>query len=507
MGWVRKRELKTMHESIRKPQRQHFLSIPVQSVIFLRYFAVPVVLLFFLGKDKDVIDFIIGGSILGVALLYAVITESFKWKNNTYLFTDKHIELVEGRFISKKRNVALGRIQSYQQKTSFFHKIVKQTSITMVTGSENIIFHMISEPELTRVIAILKATAAEKEAVEQVDTEAGVTEKVTQAVREHYLMSWKEIMLITFTSFYFLAIIPIGLTIYNQLEGLLDVDKYVKGAYDFISQSWIYVAALIILVLVISSGFGLLTTYLRLGKYRVRTDDTKIYISKGVLNTTNYTIPREKINGVIIQKSFSRRLFGIVKVKFVSLGEAFGELETETAVLFPFISMRRLRTLLPEILPEYPVEDVRTMERLPRKSLWHRLLIAVVIMLLFTSAGFYFFTEDVTRFWYVLLGIWIIAIGLTVLATRQSRYFSNAQFIQFQTGTLSASIFVTRRLKIDQLEMQQSWLQGKFGLANIGVTIREKPTHLASLPDLPEEVAAAYYDWYATGILEEKQER
>lgn len=481
-----------------KPRRQHPLLILYKIILSIKEFILPILFIFVFqfGSDSNFIKY--GSLAIIVYLIYQAIVSIFVWKNTKYLFTDKNIEIAEGKFVSKKRVFALDRIQSYNQHTSFIHKIFKLTSFTMVMGTDNVKLEMITQGELRRIRNLLDSIEPIQTS-ETTKTDSKLDAESNRSITEHYLISLKEIVLISFTSFYFLALIPILLTIYNRLEDAFeDVEKYAKSFYDIVSQSWIFIAGVILFVILVSIIIGLVVTYLRFGQYRVASDAKQIYISKGIISTTNYTIPREKIKGIIIQKSFTRRFFGIYKVKLVSLGDLLEEMELETDVLFPFILKRRMEILLPEIVPEFPVE--KTTERLPKQGIWANLLIPSYFFFIVTFVVLYFWP----KFWYIPLALLVIIVISRIIEVKQARYLSNEKFIQFQTGTFSLDEFVTKRSLIDELEINQSWVQRKLKLASLSVTLREKPIHVARMIHLPESVAAEYYNEYATEILKQQ---
>lgn len=479
-----------------EPKRQHPLNILFNIIKSIREIIVPIVIFIVLNlNDFSSITMLFGLAALIIYLIYRLIVNIFIWKNNTYLFTEDNIELVEGRFISNKRTVALHRIQSYQQQTTFFHKLFRLTSFTIVTGTDNIKLDMITKEELERITNILKNV----QPAEQEQLETNTDDHLTRTpVKKHYDITFNEIIIISLTSLYFLAIIPILLTIYSQLGNVIDVEKYATDFYNFATQSLIIAIVIVIFIFLISFGVGLITMFLRLGKYQVSSDSKQIYISRGILNTTNYTIPREKINGILIQKPFTKRLFRLVKVKFVSLGDIFEEVQTETDVLFPFIANKRLKKLLPEIVQDYPVK--RAVHRLPKKAIIASLINPFIFYAIVTSIVFYFWPT----FWYIPVIIFILTVIITITEVLQSHFISDETFIQFQTGALSPEIFVTRLLKIDEVNVTQTWIQRKLGLATISISTREKPHHVATMKNIQERIAFDYYNWYASGILHEK---
>src|SRR5699024_3279287 len=157
------------------------------------------------------------------------------------------------------------------------------------------------------------------------------TLKEDQKTTHHYSMSFKEILLISITSLYFLAFIPLAISGYVRLDELFEIDQYTDTVVNLLKASYILIALLILVEFFIS--------YLRYEKYKVTSNDERIFIKKGILSISHFSIPKNRINGIIIKKPFFRRLFGIVEVQIITLGDLFDNEETQTDVLFPFINL------------------------------------------------------------------------------------------------------------------------------------------------------------------------
>src|SRR5690606_36851908 len=147
------------------------------------------------------------------------------------------------------------------------------------------------------------------------------------------------------------------------------------------------------------------------GKYIVSSDHHNIYISKGILNTTNYTIPRNKINGLVIKKTFPRRLFHIVRVELVSLGDSLSEENVDTDTLFPFISEKRLKNLLNEVIPEYRIAE--NLHSLPKEAYFVNLIQPSYSLVIVTFFVFFFWPE----YWFIPLAFFLWLVFYRILKT------------------------------------------------------------------------------------------
>ena len=72
----------------------------------------------------------------------------------------------------------------------------------------------------------------------------------------------------------------------------------------------------------------------------------------------------------------------------------------------------------------------------------------------------------------------------------------NGGFIQFKTGSLQTTMFVSKRKKVIEVEVSRSRLQKQLGLSTINMVNRSKPVHHTMIKDVPELMADAYRTWY-----------
>src|SRR5699024_12226049 len=124
--------------------------------------------------------------------------------------------------------------------------------------------------------------------------------------------------------------IPLSILGYVRLDELFEINQYTDTFFNLLKASYILIALLILRAFFISFLICLVITYLRYGKYKVTSNDERIFIKKGILSISHFSIPKNRINGIIIKKPFFRRLFGIVEVQIITLGDLFDNEETQT---------------------------------------------------------------------------------------------------------------------------------------------------------------------------------
>src|SRR5699024_2342523 len=322
------------------------------------------------------------------------------------------------------------------------------TSLTIVTGTTgdnaSVKIGALTPEDAKELKFLLENEIENNEEINDInDTE------VSHQAKHHYSMSFKEILLISITSLYFLAFIPLAISGYFRLDDLFEIETYTDTFINLIKASYILIALLILSAFFISFLIGLVITYLRYGKYEVTSNEERIFIKKGILSTSHFSIPKNRVNGIIIKKPFFRRLFGIVEVQIITLGDLFDNEESQTDVLFPFINLTLASRLIEEILPNYEIK--KEMNQLPTKSMFLTLIKPSYLFIVVVAVTFYFYPE----FWFIPL-IYLLFIMLKrVVEHYNSKYLITNESLQIQSGSFSSELSILKKRNVDALSLNE----------------------------------------------------
>ncbi|MFD6207599.1 PH domain-containing protein [Peribacillus sp. NPDC060253] len=428
-----------------------------------------------------------------VYLVGKVISIILKWYTYNYQIKEGTIYITSGLISKSYRTVPLQKVQNVQQRTTLFHKIFSLTSLTFETGMTGdqgtVPFEVISRKEAERLereysskqeLFDIEADIPKEQIVENMES---FTEK-----KIHFTPTKQDILKASFTSLSFLALIPIVATIYNTLDDFINLEN-AEGFLATLLDTWWVMTIVITALICVAVAFGIVSTFVKYGKYEISSDHERIYIKKGVLDESAFSIQKEKVQAVEITQSLIKRMLGLAEVKLISAGST-GDEELETNTLYPFLSIERAYGMVEEILPAYKVE--RSMKSLSKQAFKIRMLRPSYFWILSTVAIYYF----KPAMWYVSLILLVLIYTLRILDYTNSRYLLNDEFIQFKSGSLGTSLFITKRSKVIQIEVERSKLQKLFGLASIETINRSKPVHHTKLQDVSVEYADEFYTWY-----------
>ncbi|MGE6257073.1 PH domain-containing protein [Heyndrickxia sporothermodurans] len=433
-----------------------------------------------------------------IGIVYIIL----RWFTHKYKLDDTSFHIYKGIFTKSKQTIPFSKVQNVNRRTSLFHRMFKVTSIRFETGMSGddaaIDFEVISRGEADSLEKYVKSPVRNEIESDEIVHEGGFSEDVQAERIIHFRPTTKDTLKASFTSFSFLLLIPIILSIYSKIDDIFHVEDEAKGVFSFIMNSWWVISTIVILLLIASIAFGVIRTFVKYGKYEISSDEESIYITKGVIDETAFSIAKNKVQAVEITQSVMKRILGLAEVKLISVGNTSSEEDKiETNSLYPFLPVGRAYEMLSEILPAYEITNEMT--RLPKVSFWVRLFRPSWIWIIATVALFYFKPDilGITQAWWMISVILLIWIGTgRILNFSNTRYTINQQFVQFKSGSLTTSLFVSKREKIIEVNVTRSFYQKWLGLATIETVNRAKPVHHVEMQDVPKELAATFYKWY-----------
>ncbi|MEW4329361.1 PH domain-containing protein [Rossellomorea marisflavi] len=469
-------------------QRFHPAFLAVELVSFAKGIFFVYFFLFILKAQSSSSWVVWGRYILIAWTVWAIVNIILKWISHGYEVTDRTIVIHEGIVVKTRRTAALDRIHNQTSNTTFVHKWFGLTSLKLETGTSGnhgeVEFPVITLKEKDRILSLIGLQQRENA---QVSGDVPLEEEAVRTV--HFQSNKKDLIRASFTSLSFLAIFPLLSAAYSNLAVFFNLEDGAEGAWDYLVLHWWMLIILFIIALLLSSIIGYGRMYLKYGKFTISDDHDKIYIEKGVANVTHFSIPKRKIQAVVVEQSILKRLVGLASVKLISAGSS--ELESEeTSSLYPFLPKHEAYRIIQEMLPHYEIKE--EMGRFPQNVLWAKLLRPYYVTIL-SIAGFIMFKPSLL---WISAILFLLSLILRVLDYTFTSYIRHGELIQIRSGAITTETFVTHKRRIQQATVTHSWLQRRFGIATLSFTNRADPTHVSELYGVSNQEAGEFYDWY-----------
>ncbi|MDW7615524.1 PH domain-containing protein [Peribacillus simplex] len=479
----------------------NFCKLVRNSIFFVIYFFVIKA-----GSDSTFITY--GRIVFFIAFGLTLISIILKWFTHKYELDDRSFHLYKGIFSKSERTIPFSKIQNVNRHTTLFHRIFKVTSVNFETGIAGedaaVRFEVISKKEadrmeshMTNIVHDDWVTLHAKDDIDIASFDVEVKKGISKRTN-HYKPTKKDILKASFTSLSFLVLIPFIISICFKINEIFHLENEAVAFFEKLMGSWWMVTIIIIVLIIASTTFGIVRTFLKYGNYQISSDHDRIYITKGLIDETAFSISKEKVQAIEIKQSIMKRLLGLAEVKLTSAGSLSSDENTlEINSLYPYLPVKRAYEMVSEILPFY--EITQNMTPLPVKSFWVRILWPSWLWIIATVFLFYFKPTvlEVEEVWWMLSAILLIIIVVSrLLDFFNTFYILNDHFIQFKTGSLTTSLFVSKRDKIIEVKVTRNIIQKMLGLASIGTINQAKPVHHAGVDHVSIELAESFYKWY-----------
>lgn len=471
-----------------KPGRLHPAAIIFNFIRILKEGIYAIVIGFITFRGLSFVYFIL----VLIALLILLIGISvLTWYRFTYRIEEDELRIEYGVFIRKKRYISKNRIQSIDLTAGIIHRIFKLVKVEIETagsgsGAEGSLKD-VTLAEGERVRAELKRLKKEPEQVETgMEAEA--------PTRPSFTVSFKRLFLAGSTSGSVGIILAFFFFGFSQLEQFIPKSYYEDTLQWVIGLSISLIIGLGILVLLFLWIFGIAGTIIKYGNFSIRKNDHELFITRGLLEKKQSTIPLNRIQAVGIQESIIRQPLGYVTVFAEVAGSVAQKGEDFSTVLYPMMKKTEVKDFLGEILPEYAV-PADGMKKLPDRAQKYYVIRALLPFLLPLAAVLYFFP----RFFWIPLIVMALFWVLGHLRYRAGacRIVGDCLIVRYRHINKITMIMYHKR--IQAFERMQHFIHKREHLATVELSIigvSGSGKHF-KLKELDQAHADLLADWYS----------
>lgn len=239
--------------------------------------------------------------------------------------------------------------------------------------------------------------------------------------------------------------------------------------------------------------YRMLRQFFKYFNYKIKRVDDKIYMSHGFFDKTEYTIPVDKINAVIIKQSLFARIFHKFRVDIVNVGMGDDKDEKESFLLL-YDTEENIFNKLADLLPEFDMEPNLRYTKQPKGALKYKLIytVAMTILWMIIPFGIGIFAPETGL--YVAVGIGVISL-LTIIGNIISMFTQGVsiedKYIKLVSGTLERSYTWIGYDKVEILKLQTNKLANNYGITKGCIYILAQLLHSTYIiPFMSNETAA-----------------
>ncbi|MEH7381172.1 PH domain-containing protein [Bacillus sp. JJ1533] len=469
-----------------EPRRMHpvagFLSFLKQ----LKELILPFIFIFFVGPGDDLgkYYFLGASAVIFLMLVYGVL----HWYRYTYRVENGELRIEYGVFIRKKRFIPIERIQTIDVSAGIIQRIFGLVKLQVETAGGG----MQAEAVLT---AIKEEEANQLRELLSRSKHVQAEEAETQHTKMTYQITPKELLVLASTSGGIGIVISGVLAFLSQFAEYLPFEKLYTTIEKYVNLSILfYIIVLVALFLLIAWFVGILIMTLRYANFTVVKRDEELFITRGLIEKKQTTIPLTRIQAIRIGENLIRQPFGYATVYIESAGGSIEKGEDFSTVLFPLIKKSAINDLLHHFVPDYQMRNVD--HYVPSKAKWRYMIRGMLPFVIFVPA--------IVMLSYVFsswgyLGLLLLPMGAIF---GYSRYKVAGWTIENDQLTLQFRFFskitvLHHKKRIQSMDKKQSFLQRKKELGSVRTFIKSAVTGKGfEVKDLEDSDCWTIWEWY-----------
>ncbi|THE10206.1 hypothetical protein E1I69_19705 [Bacillus timonensis] len=469
-----------------EPRRMHPVAGFLTFLKQLKELILPLIFLFFVGPGDEFEKYYLLGACVFIFLM--LVFGIFHWYRYTYRVENGELRIEYGVFIRKKRFIPIERIQTIDVSAGIIQRMFGLVKLQVETAGGGMqaeaVLTAIKEDEANQLREILSRSKTHQE-----------DEIETQHTRVTYQITSKELLVLASTSGGIGIVISGVLAFLSQFAEYLPFEKLYNTIEKYVSLSiLIYIIVLIALFLLIAWFVGILIMTLRYANFTVVKREDELFITRGLIEKKQTTIPLTRIQAIRIGENLIRQPFGYATVYIESAGGSLNKGEDFSTVLFPLVKKSAINDLLQHFVPDYQMQAVENF--VPPKAKWRYMFRGMLFFILFVPA---IVTLSYVFSAWGYLGLLLLPIGAILGYSRYKvagwSIVDDQLTLQFRF--LSKITVLHHKRRIQSMDKKQSFLQRKKELGSVRTFIKSAVTGKGfEVKDLNEPDCWAIWDWY-----------
>lgn len=423
-----------------------------------------------------------------VLLIIVLISSIASWYRFSYRIEADELRIEYGIFIRKKRYISKHRIQSIDLTSDVLHRMLRLVRVQIETASSG----TDAEGELKAVK--LEEGERLRAALKSVKDQPGEQEDLPTAVAPSEKITWKNLFIAGSTSGS-IGVILAGFAIaFGKLSQFIPDRVYSSTVDWMIGTGVVLIALLAAVVLILLWLLGIASTMIKYGNFTITQTKDELFITRGLLEKKQITIPLKRIQAIRITESIVRQPLGYVTVHAEVAGGSLDKGEELSAVLFPIMKASEVEEFLQKFVPDYAVQT-RPFTPLPKQAVKFYLLGASFLFLLLTAGITYFLPQ----FTWVAVILLLVSFGWGLLRYKDAGYHITGKCLAFRHRGIGRETIRVYKKRIQAFETRQHMVQQLQTLTTMEVSIigtGGSGKHF-KIKHMEEEQTNQLADWYS----------
>ena len=401
-----------------------------------------------------------------IILAFSPLSGFAKYISTYYTLEDGHIIVESGIFHRKRMEVPFQQITTVDLSQNIIYQLFKTYRIKIDNASQG--GDNSNSAEVTLALKSEKAFEFKRIIAQEMIAESFEPEhwKVIMASP----MDFIKLGLLQSKLIYFFSAAPFAVPVITGIAALVTGAKSSDEFLDMIfnlAPLGIVITGVIIFFYMIGLTVSVLSSLLTYYNFRISGDADTLRIQYGLLTKKKFTLPKSKVNGIVLKQNLLMRFFQCYRVEVLVIG--YGDESDDEVhrmpIIYPLASIEIIKSILGELALDYVIADNPC--RPDRRALRYFFFNAgfVISVLCFLISLF------VRDFVFVIpAGLLVIIAGVSVILQYFStRIFNGKNNITLSFGGYHRSIALIRTASIESITAESSLWKRRKGIVSITI--------------------------------------
>nr|GGG87651.1 UPF0699 transmembrane protein YdbT [Virgibacillus oceani] len=441
---------------------------------------------FFALRNEAFIYFILASAVLLIGLITFSI---LSWYRYTYRIEDEELRIEYGVLVRKKRYIPKNRIQSIDLTEGIIHRLFKLVSVKIETAGSGT-----GAEAALKAVKLTEGKQLREELKEIPEQKSMLFDEQTDNIRKPSAkIEFKQLFLAGTTSGSIGIILAILAFLFSEIEQFIP-DAFYDNTYQMIIKLSITVIILLaIAILVLIWLLGIAGTMIKYGNFTITRNNDELFITRGLLEKKQLTIPLKRIQAIGIDESILRQPLGYASIYAEVAGGSLEKGEDFSSVLFPIIKTSKIDAFLQKFLPEY-ISNRDDLVELPKRAKKFYLLRSMYPIILLIAGVVYFWPQ----FSWIPFILLIASMYLGFLRFKDGGFCIDDEQLTIRYRRLNRKTVVVFHKRVQSFEISQHKIQKEQKLATpILSIVSDLGGRHYRVKDLEIEDVNRLADWYS----------
>jgi putative membrane protein len=437
--------------------------------------AIPIIPLVFFGGRWTWVP------ILFMITIASILSAIVRYFSFSYHIQGNELITQQGIIERKQRNIPLERVQEISIEQGMFQRLFDVVEAKIETGGgqgAEATLSVLSRAEADR---LRRAVFERVEAIRSVSTETDQEPVRGQIPLERIVihqLGINDLVIAGLTTNHLVSAMVLAGALWNFADDILPDTIYQRAA-DMIyllarqlaaqgAMQTIIIAALgVVSVLIIGLLFSITGSILLFYGFTFSRRGEDLHRAYGLFTQRSSSLPRHRIQVLKIEEKMLRRLFGLATLRADTSGRSRENEDDNEGrdVLIPIVKRKAVDQLLPVLFPDF-ISDQAEWRRVSKLAIRSGVIKGGLLCLVVAAASFIYQREFIAL--WPLLFLPIIYL-INVVRYRSLGYAMGDRYFRTRQGWLGRSIQIVPINKIQAIEISQTPIDRRLGLATISV--------------------------------------